>query len=380
MRLDFLKSNQKKLRREYYQGVVDSVVSGLPTKGHDKVMFRIASDSTETFVDEISDFQDAHWSLRWKLLGEYLAFHLPNFQTLHFEDDADLEEILQDERGKRTMLTEFFRINSMEEEASDFNFLYKEFPKHYIWDGQIKTWTRRKRGTVIGRLSVVNPVKNERYYLRIPLNNVRFPTSYNFLLLVDRTMCETFQEAAHKRGLLQNDGDIETTMEEASVYKMPSELWRLFATLLNYYILHKVLCSINETLESLRKDVNEYHLDREELFFIDGPGGTGKSYLYKVLLAHVRSKEYVALIVASSGIASSCFLGGRTAHSRFKIPIDTGPRIKCHISFQSSEADLIRSSKIIIRDEAPMVDKSAIKALDKLLQDCMRTLNHLERI
>ncbi|GAA0183205.1 hypothetical protein LIER_30665 [Lithospermum erythrorhizon] len=105
------------------------------------------------------------------------------------------------------------------------------------------------------------------------------------------------------------------------------------------------------------------------VYFVDGPGGTGKSFLYKVLLAHIRSKGYIGLIVASSGIAASNFLGGRTAHSRFKIPIDGGPNVKSLLSFQSSEAELIRTSKIIIWDEAPMADKSIIEALNNLLQE-----------
>ncbi|GAA0173690.1 hypothetical protein LIER_41573 [Lithospermum erythrorhizon] len=96
-------------------------------------------------------------------------------------------------------------------------------------------------------------------------------------------------------------------------------------------------------------------------------GGTGKSFLYKVLLAHIRSRGFIGIIVASSGIASSEFLGGRTAHSRFKIPIDTKPGNKCQISFQGSEANLIRNSRIIIWDEAPMADKSSIHALHLLL-------------
>ncbi|GAA0174228.1 hypothetical protein LIER_27667 [Lithospermum erythrorhizon] len=98
-------------------------------------------------------------------------------------------------------------------------------------------------------------------------------------------------------------------------------------------------------------------------FFPDGPGGTGKSFLYKVLLAHIRSRGFIALIVASTGIASSGFLEGQTAPSRFKIPIDGGPGSKCQISFQSSEAELIRNFKIIIWDEAPMADKSATVSL-----------------
>ncbi|GAA0147615.1 hypothetical protein LIER_07271 [Lithospermum erythrorhizon] len=105
------------------------------------------------------------------------------------------------------------------------------------------------------------------------------------------------------------------------------------------------------------------------VYFVDGPGSTGKIFLYKVLISHIRSRGYIALIVASSGIVVSGFLGGRTVHSRFKIPLDGGPNIKCQMSFQSSEVELIRTSKIIIWDKAPMAEKSVIHALNHLLQE-----------
>ena len=41
-----------------------------------------------------------------------------------------------------------------------------------------------------------------------------------------------------------------------------------------------------------------------KVFFIDCPGGTGKTFLYNTLLAYVRSKGNIALAVASSGIAA----------------------------------------------------------------------------
>ena len=40
------------------------------------------------------------------------------------------------------------------------------------------------------------------------------------------------------------------------------------------------------------------------LFFVNGPGGTGKSLLFKALLAQVRSQDDIALPVATSGIAA----------------------------------------------------------------------------
>ena len=57
------------------------------------------------------------------------------------------------------------------------------------------------------------------------------------------------------------------------------------------------------------------------LFFVDGPGGTGKTFLYKALLAKVRSQGKLAVAMATSGVAASILPGGRTTHSRFKIPL-----------------------------------------------------------
>lgn len=66
----------------------------------------------------------------------------------------------------------------------------------------------------------------------------------------------------------------------------------------------------------------------------DGPGGTGKTFLYRALLATVRS----------------ILPGGRTAHSRFKIPIDLDDNTRsCNISKESSLAGLTQDAKLIVR-------------------------------
>lgn len=48
------------------------------------------------------------------------------------------------------------------------------------------------------------------------------------------------------------------------------------------------------------------------MFFVDGPGGTGKTYLYSVMLSYVRAQGWIALAVASCGIAALLMKGGRT--------------------------------------------------------------------
>lgn len=58
--------------------------------------------------------------------------------------------------------------------------------------------------------------------------------------------------------------------------------------------------------------------NKSKVFFIDGPGGTRKTYLYKALLAKVRSLGLIAIATATSGFAASIMPGGRTAHSTNK--------------------------------------------------------------
>ncbi|KAL6143230.1 hypothetical protein ACLB2K_053925 [Fragaria x ananassa] len=108
------------------------------------------------------------------------------------------------------------------------------------------------------------------------------------------------------------------------------------------------------------------------LFFVDGPGGTGKTYLYRALLAKLRSMNHIVLATASSGIAATILPGGRTAHSRFKIPLDVkDPTSMCSIEKQSPLAQLVRDSTAIIWDETPMTNRHAFEALDRTFCDIM---------
>ena len=109
--------------------------------------------------------------------------------------------------------------------------------------------------------------------------------------------------------------------------------------------------------------------DSGQLFFVDGPGGTGKTFIENLLLAHVRSQGHVALAVASSGIAAILLDGGRTSHSRFRIPIDITSESICSISAQSDIAKLIRMTKLIIWDEAPAQHRHCFEAVNRTLRD-----------
>jgi len=107
-------------------------------------------------------------------------------------------------------------------------------------------------------------------------------------------------------------------------------------------------------------------------FFIDGPGGTGKTFIYNTICGLLRRDKIPAITVAWTGIAANLLIGGRTVHSRFKLPLDLDSFSTCAIKTNSKQAEVIRQAQIIIWDEAPMAPAKALEAIDICLQDVMR--------
>ncbi|CAK8563086.1 unnamed protein product [Lathyrus sativus] len=127
----------------------------------------------------------------------------------------------------------------------------------------------------------------------------------------------------------------------------------------------------NDQMSAYNIIMNAIHQKQCQIFFVDGPGGTGKTFLYRTIMANLRRNNEIVLATASSGIAATLLLGGRTAHSRFGIPIDIEPHSICKIANIYDLDKLIRITSAIIWDEAPMINKYCVEALDRSLQDIM---------
>ncbi|XP_058733993.1 uncharacterized protein LOC131605682, partial [Vicia villosa] len=112
------------------------------------------------------------------------------------------------------------------------------------------------------------------------------------------------------------------------------------------------------------------------IFFLYGYGGTGKTYIWRAMSAALRSKADIVLTVASSGIAALLIPGGRTAHSRFSIPLDIDEYSTCGIDQNTPLAQLIAKTKLIIWDEAPMLHKHCFEAVDRTFRDVLRFCNN----
>ena len=64
--------------------------------------------------------------------------------------------------------------------------------------------------------------------------------------------------------------------------------------------------------------------------------------------------------------------GGRTAHSRFGIPLQVNQESMCHLKPRSDSAKLIALATITVWDEASMISRDIMEAVDRSLRDFMR--------
>ncbi|XP_043228033.1 uncharacterized protein LOC122384558 [Amphibalanus amphitrite] len=467
------------------------------TKGTDMIMFAVQPDGV---IDEVAQYQQSRFlgsmEAAWRLQDRPIHGHHPPVQQLQlhmdnderrvvFRDDANLDAVLDGEQINHSMLTSFFELCQVDEFAATL--LYTEVPRYYTWqvrrgrgaDARPAHWRRRLRGQphpdvpgvfvsdTLSRMYTTTPRAGEVFFLRLLLNNVRGPRSYEHLRTVNGRVCATMREACSELGLLEDGLHWARALDEASVTRFPgglrflfaliliegeetcnpAELWMRFRDVLSEDIARRrdvaraagrraltddevydeALRKLAVILRRLRgKTLAEYGLpvppvldvpaepddepdggaqfdpvvlaervEREEVgltddqravydevlrrldngesgvIFLQAPGGCGKTYLENLLLAKVRSRGEVAVAVAASGIAASLLEGGTTAHYRFKIPVllhNDNDNV-CGIDRRSPQADYLRRCRLIVWDEAGMMNRRATEAVDRALQD-----------
>jgi hypothetical protein len=408
-----------------------------------------------------------------------LQLHLPGQQAVYFSEREDPAAIQARLDRSLTTLLAFFKYNS--EKADGRQYLYHEFPEHYVYERN-KGWKPRTQRFSIGRMWSASPFMGERYYLRLLLTAVRGARSFEDLRTVDGIQCETFKGACIALRLLEDDGEWIAMFRDAQGFMTGRALRHLFALALQHTTITNPLAiweefregfcddlahlletgrvrvpvggqgmgvglahdyglyHIQEFLNEYGKSLHEFGLPtpaldwrqgengvegdvrmgeemgydmeqervlfdsmREKLneeqvacfnaivaavesheqdpqqqepsgaFFLHGPAGTGKTFLYNCLCSHFRSQGKIVLCVASSGIAAQLLPGGRTAHSRFKIPLSNDTNAVCNITRNSFLGGLIRRTSLIIWDEVPMQHKACFEAVNRTLNDVCNT-------
>jgi len=116
--------------------------------------------------------------------------------------------------------------------------------------------------------------------------------------------------------------------------------------------------------QALSAMINSLHDGSGRVFFLDGPAGTGKTFVLQAFISYLYSTNKKPIIVASTGLAASLYEEGCTAHSMFRIPFCLGDKTVCSLG-KSWRTKLFREADILIWDEAVCIEKNAIEAVER---------------
>jgi len=131
---------------------------------------------------------------------------------------------------------------------------------------------------------------------------------------------------------------------------------------------HKEIVDL--VLNKLDNNINNSQINNN-CFYIDGPGGSGKTFTYTTIyyLAKIRNKR--VCMMAFTGIAATLLPAGKTVHKTFGLPVPLFADSSSAIKVQSKEAQYLFETDIFIWDEAPMAPRYALEIMDRTLRDIM---------
>ncbi|XP_019170931.1 PREDICTED: uncharacterized protein LOC109166402 [Ipomoea nil] len=400
-------------------------------KGNDRVTAEFykstVDENSNEVIDEIGMYYDCRYvsacEATWRLFSfdvqfrtpsvERLSFHLPNCQSVIFEDDDSIERVLSRPTVAQSMFTAWCLLNIVRgptsfEDIKTFNgvshLTFKDAcyargllddDKEYIDAiNEASHWSsghsmRKLFVILLTSSSIVRPESvwgatwqhlsedAEFYHRRIAGNqdlSLTEDSKKNYALMEIEKLLQVYNKSLKDFppmplpnladiSLLSNRLLLEELSYDREALSKESEM-----------LTSKFTDEQRVVYDTIMGDVQN---NNGGLFFVYGYGGTGKTFLWRALSASLRSRGDIVINVASSGIASLLLPGGRTAHSRFSIPISVNEDSTCNIKHGSHLAELVIKTKLIIWDEAPMMHKHCFEALDRTMRDLLRFNNPL---
>ncbi|XP_020997187.1 uncharacterized protein LOC107484148 [Arachis duranensis] len=286
---------------------------------------------------------------------------------------------------------------------------YVEFPSKFVYNAESREWKPRQRGFSVGRLSFDHPSSGFlARKLFVSLSIALFILRFLLTRFVSRLLGVTYlaDDILYSRRNELQFPDLTMTEEELRTFclveleklllnngkalkdfnGMPFPNSRLVAQYSNSMVLREMQYDFPLLVEEHDSNLPKLNVEQREaydkiidcvlnkrrgIFFIYGFSGIGKTFLYKLLSARLCFEKKIVINVASSGIAALLLPGGKTTHSMFGIPTELNEDTVCRISKNSPKADLIRSAKLIIWDEAPMINRLEFEVLDRTFCDIM---------
>ena len=127
----------------------------------------------------------------------------------------------------------------------------------------------------------------------------------------------------------------------------------------------------NEIVDKILSVSNVIDYNSSRCFYIDGPGGSGKMFVYTTLYNLLKSHNKNVCCMAFTGIAAMLLPKGMTVHKVLGLPVPLLSDSSSNIAVQSKEGQFLRHTDVFIWDETPMAPRYALEIMDRTLKDIM---------
>jgi len=195
-------------------------------------------------VDEIKIYYDCRYlsacEATWRIFSfdihfrepsvERLNYHLEGEQSVMYEENEDIEEVINKPASRVTKFLGWKEANKIYAEARTLT--YNQFLLKFTWRQDLHKWTPGKQGYSIGRVHFAAPGSGERFYLRTLLNYIKGPTSFDDIKTVNNVKYYSFKDACLAMGLLDDDREYIDAITKASMWGTGTFLRKMFAIIM----------------------------------------------------------------------------------------------------------------------------------------------------
>ncbi|XP_057310701.1 uncharacterized protein LOC130648664 [Hydractinia symbiolongicarpus] len=263
-----------------------------------------------------------------------LPVHLSNNYIVYFQKGQE-KKALDRATDQAAKLTTSFVLNA--ENRDNRQNMNPDIPLHFVFNKN-KVWKPRQRG----HCKIVS-----RTY-----NHTLGTTAFEDLRAVNGNVAETFRDACLLCGRLQDDTEWNNTLQEAFNFQMLRQLRQLFAVRATHcepsdpFTLwtrqlpkHIGVAMEAEEVSQLRAQLTDKQTglanaviaavvnvannvaQNNRLFYLEGAGGSGKTFTYNYLISELTCRGFQVATVAFTGIAATLLKMGTTIHRLLRLPV-----------------------------------------------------------
>ncbi|XP_013632756.1 PREDICTED: uncharacterized protein LOC106338286 [Brassica oleracea var. oleracea] len=205
----------------------DVIEKGNTTTTSDTMCSGESKEKVTRQRNEIQDYVEA----RYLSAFEKLIIHLEGEHNITVKSTDNLGRVIRKPGIEKTMFTEWMVLCRRLEFARTLT--YVQIPEYFVWNNNANVWTELKKGKTIGRVVAIHPSAGDRYYLRILINKIKGPRSYDELKTYNDVKYPDFKSICHARGYLDNDVEWLESMSEGARTTTPYQLHDMFVRFLN---------------------------------------------------------------------------------------------------------------------------------------------------